>query len=54
MIVNGAALAVTAALYYWTSVSRVALFWSASFSRDRSERHSEIFSTNLSTMAVLP
>jgi uncharacterized membrane-anchored protein len=28
-LVFGAGLAVTAALYYWTSVSRVALFWAA-------------------------
>ena len=28
-LVFGAALAVTAALYYWTNVSRVLLFWAA-------------------------
>jgi uncharacterized membrane-anchored protein len=33
-LVFGAGLAVTAALYFWTDVSRVLLFWTASFSRD--------------------
>ena len=52
-LVFGAGLAVTATLYYWTNVSRVGLFWTAFILTRPLERHSEISSTNLSTMAAL-
>jgi uncharacterized membrane-anchored protein len=61
-LVFGAVLAVVAAAYYWTSVSRVTLFWAAfilcsgppSSCRARSARLSAIFSTSRSAMAVSP